>query len=74
MRLFVQKNAEGVWDVTESVSRVGYRNCFITNVSYAVQPTDKVLEDTGFDKSVFTKLRMTDLGSRNPGEISWHFG
>ena len=37
MRLFVQKNGEGVWDVTESASRVGYTNRYITNVAC---PTD----------------------------------
>jgi len=82
MRMLVQKNKNGIWDVTADMSRVGYRNFFVTNLTYGVQRIHKVLEDTGFDKSILTKLREISLLTAKIleeklcflGEISVDFG
>lgn len=82
MRMLVQKNKKGTWDVTADMSRVGYRNFFITNLAYGVQRVQEALENTDFDKSILFELREISiltakiLGEKLCflGEISVDFG
>lgn len=82
MRMLVQKNKNGIWDVTADMSRVGHRNFFITNFTYGVQRIQKVLEDNNFDKSITFKLKEISIQTAKIlekklcflGEISVDFG
>ena len=82
MRMLVQKNRNGLWDVTADMSRVGYKNYFVTNTAYGVQPIGKVFENTAFSSTIVSDLR--DISIRvaktlekhlcSLGEISVDFG
>lgn len=82
MRILVQKNKNGIWDVTADMSRVGYRNFFITNATYGVQRVHEVLEGTDLDKSILLELREISILTAKIleeklcflGEISVDFG
>ncbi|SHI59964.1 YheC/YheD family protein [Lutispora thermophila] len=82
MRMLVQKNKKGVWNITADMSRVAYRNFFITNLTYDVLRIHEVFENAGFDKTILLELR--DISIRVAeileeklcflGEISVDFG
>ncbi len=61
MRMLVQKNRQGIWDVTADLSRVAYISRFITNAAYAIQPISEVLEDTEIDIAILTQLKEISI-------------
>jgi len=46
IRLLVQKNGKGLWEVTGDASRVCYKSSFVTNLVYVLKGVEEVLYDT----------------------------
>ncbi|AOY77503.1 YheC/YheD family protein [Clostridium formicaceticum] len=61
IRMLVQKNHEGLWDITEDMSRISYKKHFITNITYAIRPVGKVLEDIVVKKDITHELRKVSI-------------
>jgi glutathione synthase/RimK-type ligase-like ATP-grasp enzyme len=82
MRMLVQKNHRGIWDVTADMGRVCFKNYFVTNLTYAIQPVGKILESTEFQHITISKLKQISIQVAKElednmcslGEISADFG
>jgi len=82
IRMLVQKNLWGQWDVTAYISRVGYKSSFVSNHVYSLKPVEDVLSGVGFDDSLVSVLKKVSINAArilesklcHLGEISVDFG
>jgi len=82
MRLLVQKNGKGLWDVTADISRVCYKESFVSNIVYALKTVKDALVGTGYEDTLLPRMKkiaivaakILDKNLYSLGEISVDFG
>ena len=82
IRLLVQKNGRGTWDVTATASRVCYKSSFVSNLVYSLKSVEDVISGTKYEESLMPCLKKISIQTAvtlekslcNLGEISVDFG
>ncbi len=82
MRLLIQKNGRGIWEVTADASRVCYRSSFVSNLVYALKGVEEVLSGTKYEEVLLPYLKKVSIQVAtileaslcHLGEISIDFG
>jgi len=82
IRLLVQKNEGGIWEVTATASRVCYKSSFVSNLVYSLKSVEEVLADTKYKDFLLPYLRKIGIQTAitleknlcHLGEISVDFG
>lgn len=82
IRMLVQKNGGGQWHITAEISRVCYKESFVSNFVYALKTAEDALAGTEFEGKLLPYIRKISIYAANLleeklgrlGEISVDFG
>ena len=61
IRLLVQKNGRGTWDVTATASRVCYKSSFVSNLVYSLKSVEDVISGTKYEESLMPCLKKISI-------------
>jgi hypothetical protein len=82
VRMLVQKNGRGQWDITADMSRVCFKESFVSNFVYALQTAEEALAGIENGSEVLSTIEEISIHAANVlerrlgllGEISVDFG
>ncbi|HHY81224.1 MAG TPA: hypothetical protein GX505_00900 [Clostridiales bacterium] len=82
IRMLVQKNGTGQWNVTADISRVCYKSSFVSNFVYSLKSVRDALEGTKYNETFISYIKKVSIKAAeileerlcHIGEISVDFG
>lgn len=57
MRFLVQKNGDGVWQITADLCRMSFDDFYVTNLAYEIIPVQDVLKQLDLDETIMTQMK-----------------